>query len=131
MNFAIMFSFFFCCLLFSRLVPEGRNAFSGYRFQVGSDQFIHRLTILQQILWTTVEIGNCRGGIYSENVVKCRQNILRGVRTGDRVFTAGIGRPNILSHLQPAAGEEHAASRRPVVTATKFVDPRSAPELPP
>src|SRR6266404_5878212 len=77
---------------------------SGANQRISSDQFDHRLAVLQQILWTAIVVGNCRGGIDSENVVERRQNVLRCVGTGRRVLAAGIGRANVLAHLQPAAG---------------------------
>src|SRR6266496_3065801 len=96
-----------------------------------SDEFLHRLAVLQQVLRTAVVVGNCRGGIYPKDVVERRQDVLRGIGTGDRVFAAGVGRANVLSHLQPTAREEHAARCRPVVAATEFVDAGRAPELAP
>jgi hypothetical protein len=35
----------------------------------------------------------------------------------------------VLTHLQAAAGEEHAAAGSPVIAATVLVDPRSAAEF--
>src|SRR5437867_1224102 len=107
--------------MFDREIPAAGYS-SRAKQRVASDQFDHRLAVLQQALWTAVVVGNCRGGIYSENVVERRQNVLRCVSAGRRVLAARTGRPHVLSHLQPAAGEKHAAGCRPVVAPAEFVD---------
>src|SRR6266568_6197653 len=94
----------------------------------GSDQLLDGIAIVQKVLRTAAVVGNRRRGIDPEYVVERRQNVLRGVGAGHRVLAAGTGRPDVLSHLQPATGEERAAGRRPVVAAAEFVDPRRAPE---
>src|SRR5262249_50147974 len=81
------------------------------------DQFPHWIAVIQEVLWSTVVIRDRRGGINPQDMIERGQDVLRIVRPRDRIFAARVGRADILTHLQPAAGEEHAAPRRPMSAA--------------
>src|SRR5438477_4721504 len=96
-----------------------------------SDELGYRIAIVQQVLRPAAEIEQGGRGVDPEDVVERRQDVLGIVGARGRVLAVGARGADVLSHLEPAAREEHAAGAGPVVPAAVLVDPRRASEFAP
>src|SRR4029453_9984112 len=113
------------------LFPRFRSAKRVPGWVSPSNQLFDGIAVLEHVLRAAVVVGDRGRGIDPEDAVERRQDVLRSVRAGRGGIAGRAGRPDALPHLEPPAGEEHAARRRPVVAAAELVDPRRASDLPP
>ena len=92
-------------------------------------QLLNRLSVIEQLVWAIVAVVNALFGIQADGMVDGGGDVGWTVWLRHRVTGLFVALANDLTDTSAGPGEEHRATRSPVIAAATGIDFRRAAEL--